>query len=94
MKVVDRAVLPKNACTPSTKLVPERSRVKAPEPALTDDGSRVVSVGVGLRVPTAILTVVGLNPPPGAGLNTPSGKVPALDKYAAGTAASSCVDEV
>jgi hypothetical protein len=46
-----------------------------------------------LRVPTVTVTVVGLTPPPGGGLKTPIGSVPATLRYAAGTTASSFVLE-
>jgi hypothetical protein len=92
--VVANAVLPKNACAPGTNPLPERDRLNAPDPGLTDEGVNPVNIGVGLSVPTVMSTVVGLDPPPGAGLDTPRGRVPAVDKYDAGTSASSSVGEV
>jgi hypothetical protein len=63
---------------PEMKLVPLTMSVKAAPPAVAEVGLRFVVVGTGLSG-ILIVKVWGLDvPPPGAGLNTVTGAVPAV----------------
>jgi len=73
-KVVTRATLLNLTTDVLRKLVPSTVNVNAPEPTVLDVGERVVIVGSGLLTVKLITLEV---PPPGAGLNTVTGVVPA-----------------
>src|SRR5262245_59942581 len=92
--VVESAVLPKKSCPPCTKPVPVAASVKAPDPAVADDGWSDASVGTGLSAPTVTLMLVALKPPPGGGVNASIASVPGADRYDAGIVPWSSVDEM
>src|SRR5207302_15154 len=74
-----------------TKFVPVTVSVNCAPPATTDAGLSAVVVGIGL-LGAVIVKVCGFEvPPPGAGLNTVTGAVPAVAMSAAEIAAVSCV---
>src|SRR5438552_16680242 len=89
-KVVVRAAPFHCTTAPETKLLPLTVSVKAAPPAVALFGTRVVRVGTGLV--EVIVTLRALEvPPPGAGLTTVTGAVPAAAMSLAGMAAVSAV---
>jgi hypothetical protein len=86
--VVVRALPFQFTVEPFTKLVPFAVSVKAVPPAIAPAGLKLVRVGAGLL--TAKLSAAEV-PPPGVGVNTVIGTLPAVAMSAAVIAAVSCV---
>jgi len=74
---------------PITKFDPFTASVKAGPPTTTLGGLRDEIVGGGKKTLKAMLVEL---PPPGAGLMTETGKIPALTRSLAEIAAASCVE--
>src|SRR6266850_8179408 len=86
--VVGRAAPFQRTTEPATKFVPVTVRVNPEAPAWTRFGLSPVVAGTGF----VIVKVCGLDvPPPGAGLNTVTGRAPAVARSAVEIAAVSCV---
>src|SRR5207302_10332826 len=78
---------------PATKFVPVTVSVNCGPPATASAGVSAVVAGTGLLA-AVIVKVCGLDvPPPGAGLKTVTGAVPAVAMSAAEITAVSCVAE-
>ena len=91
MKVVARSAPSHRTVEPATKLVPSTVRVNPASPAVLLVGSIPVVVGRGLLTVNVWTSEV---PPPGAGLNTVTSKVPAVAMSAAVMVAVSCVSDM
>ena len=91
INVVVRSAPFQRTIIPLAKLVPLTVSVKPAPPAVADAGLRLVMVGAGtpLIVKFRELEV----PPPGDGLNTVTGAIPAAAMSEAGMAAVSRVEE-
>src|SRR5215470_10185970 len=87
-----RAWLPTVAVAPAANPAPVAVRMKAPLPAVTLAGLRLLMLGVGLTLATVSGRAPDV-PPPGAGVDTVMLGVPATAISLAGMAAVSCVDE-
>ena len=76
------------------KLLPVTARVKAPAPAVLEEGLRLDTVGTGLIVIAGLIVKVRAVevPPPGAGFNTITEAVPAAAISEAGMRAASCAE--
>ena len=90
--VTVRAWPPTVAVAPAANPVPVVVRVKAPLPAVTVAGLRLLMLGVGFTLATVSGRAADV-PPPGAGVNTLMLGDPAAAISLAGMAAVSCVDE-
>ena len=86
--VVIRSVLFQRTLEVETKFDPVRLRMKVLLPTKVEVGEIVFSNGVGLVIEKLVDTEV---PPPGMGLNTLIGIIPAEARLVAGTAATNCV---
>ena len=75
---------------PFIKLVPLAVKVNVLPPAVALFGDRLVSVGSGL-LGVMVNVCEALVPPPGKGVKTVTGTVPADEIFAAGTFAVNCV---
>lgn len=75
---------------PFIKLLPLAVKVNAPLPAVALFGERLLSVGSGLLA-VMVNVCAALVPPPGKGVKTVTGMVPADEIFAAGTVAVNCV---
>jgi hypothetical protein len=69
--------------------LPVTVRVSGPLPAEAEEGDRLVIVGAGLLAACTVKLTEAEVPPPGAGFETVTGKVPALARSLAGTVAVS-----
>jgi len=78
---------------PFMKFDPLTRRVKPAAPAVVDDGFRLAIAGMGFAAAFTVKLTAFDNPPPGAGLNTVTGIVPAMAMSAAEIEAVSCVAE-
>ena len=90
-KVVPRAEPFQFTTEPETKFVPKTVRVKDELPAVVDAGERLVVAGTGFRIVKVSEPEV---PPPGAGVTTVTGTVPAVAISAAGTSTVKVVLEI
>src|SRR5262245_9541212 len=91
-KLTARDWPPTVAVEPLTKPVPDRLIAKAPLPAVTPVGLRLLMLGVGFTLATVSERTPDV-PPPGAGVKTVMFGVPAAAISLAGMVAVSCVDE-
>jgi hypothetical protein len=73
----------------ATKPLPVIVRVSAPLPAEAEDGDRLATVGAGLLAACTVKLTGAEVPPPGAGFETVTGKVPVMARSLAGTVAVS-----
>jgi len=87
-----RAWPPTVAVAPAANPAPVAVRMKAPLPAVTLAGLRLLMLGVGLTLATVSGRAPDV-PPPGAGVDTVMLGIPATAISLAGMAAVSCVDE-
>lgn len=87
MNVVTRPTPFHFTCDAAVNPVPATVRVRSPEPAVADAGSKEAIAGTGLPVTG---TAVAVEPPPGVGLTTVTVAVPAVAKSDARMAALIC----
>jgi hypothetical protein len=90
-KVVARGAPAKFAVEEAMNPLPLIVSVMGLLPAAAEEGDTLVTVGTGLAVACTVKSTGDELPPPGAGLETITGKAPALARSLAGTPAMSSV---